>query len=156
MPEFVPLIPKSTKKTEIPLLTFRLAQQQYALLIDDVIEVAAMVEMIRVAGAKPEAPGMVNRHGKPLQLIDLRVVFEQPAPSITAATLFIVVQHGEQMAGLIVDEVLQVEYAADTGYATSVPYIRGIISQDTRLIQVVSLAALLDTHLPDALKVESK
>ncbi|MBC8170695.1 MAG: chemotaxis protein CheW [Anaerolineae bacterium] len=154
MPEFVPLIPKSTKKTETPLLTFRLDQQQYALLIEDVIEVAAMVEMIRIAGARPELPGMVNRHGKPLQLLDLRVIFEQPTPPMTAATLFIVAQHGRQMAGLIVDEVLQVEYVADTGYsAGAAPYIRGIISQTTRLIQVVSLAALLHEYLLDASKV---
>jgi purine-binding chemotaxis protein CheW len=154
MPEFAPSTLK-TIRNDIPLLTFRLGQQDYALPVDDVVEVAAMVEMTHIAGTMPGLPGIVNRHGKPLHLIDLRSVFEQPTPAVTVATLFIVAQHDDYIAGLIVDEVLLVEYLPVTGRATgAIRYIREIISQNARLIQVVSLAALLKAYLPDASEVE--
>jgi purine-binding chemotaxis protein CheW len=129
-------------------LTFRLAQQEYALPIDDVVEVAVMVEITRLAGAPPVMLGVVNRHGTPVPLLDLRLILEQPAAAINISTLFIVAQHQGKWVGLVVDEVLQVEYAAPSAMGNT-RYIERIISQDRRLIQVISLEAVLTAHLPD-------
>ena len=49
-----------------PVLTFRLATQQYGLPIDQVLEVAAMVALTTVPDAPPEMMGLANRHGEVL------------------------------------------------------------------------------------------
>jgi chemotaxis signal transduction protein len=145
----------TTKRSEgiynrLPALTFYLGQQVYALLIEEVVEVAAMVERITVADAPPEILGMANRHGTILPLLDLRVVFKQEAPPITSSTLFIVVSGGGRLAGLVVDEIRQVEYL-DMRYLREAlgtgKYIRGIISYKEHLIQIIALPALINNFL---------
>lgn len=139
----------------LPFLTFNLDTQFYGLLVEDVIEVAAMVERMPVPDSPPEVLGIINRHGTPLLLIDLRMIFNQKAQPITSATLFVVTGRGQEQLGLVVDEVHQVEYVDKPQFqelSTSGKYIRGIISYRSQLIPVVSLAALLESfmsRLPD-------
>ncbi|MBZ0287863.1 MAG: chemotaxis protein CheW, partial [Anaerolineae bacterium] len=45
-----------------PFLTFSLGTQRYALAIEEVVEVATMVELVQVAGMPPEVIGVANRH----------------------------------------------------------------------------------------------
>ena len=146
----------SSPNSRLPFLTFNLAAQFYALLVEDVVEVAAMVERMPVPDSPPEVLGIVNRHGTPLLLIDLRMIFKHSAGPITSTTMFVVAgRAGEQQIGLVVDEVHQVEYVDKPQFqelSTSGKYIRGIISYRSQLIPVVSLAALLDaflSRLPD-------
>jgi purine-binding chemotaxis protein CheW len=136
------------KATTNTFLTFRLSGQDYALPIDNVIEIAAMVEVTRIAGAASSLLGVVNRHGTPIPMLDLRMVLEQPASPVDASMLFIVAQFENRSVGLVVDEVLQVEYTADWSHE-STRYIEGIIIQRGRLIQIVSLQRVLTAHLPE-------
>lgn len=150
----------SSPNNRLPFLTFNLAAQFYALLVEDVVEVAAMVERMPVPDSPPEVLGIINRHGTPLLLVDLRKIFNQTAQPITSATLFVVAGREREQIGLVVDEVHQVEYVDKLHFqelSTSGKYIRGIISYRSQLIPVVSLSALLDTfmsRLPD--RLESK
>lgn len=146
----------SSPNNRLPFLTFNLASQFYALLVEDVVEVAAMVERMPVPDSPPEVLGIINRHGTPLLLVDLRMIFKHSAGPINSATMFVVAgRAGEQQLGLVVDEVHQVEYVDKPQFqelSTSGKYIRGIISYRSQLIPVVSLAALLDaflSRLPD-------
>lgn len=145
-----PTRPNLTPQTnDLPILTFTLDSQTYALLVEDVVEVAVMVERMAMPDAPPEGVGVVNRHGVPLPLLDLRLVFKHPANPITSATLFIVVSQAGEQIGLVVDEVYQVEYADSKQFnstATSGKYIRGIISLRAQLIPVIALASLFETY----------
>ena len=47
----------------LPLLTFRLGEARYALLIEDVVEVAAMVDMLSLPTERAEILGYINRRG---------------------------------------------------------------------------------------------
>jgi purine-binding chemotaxis protein CheW len=149
--------------TAVPVLTFRLDQQEYALPVDEVVEVAALVELTQVNGAVPEMLGVANRHGAVLPVLDLRRVLETPAVPLDSTTLFIVGQHEDQMLGLVVDEVQQVEFIPpDTAHksSTSGRHIRGIISYRQRMLQIIELASLVNEYLPgsalnDWLKVDS-
>jgi purine-binding chemotaxis protein CheW len=135
----------------LAFLTFSLGDQLYALPIDDVVEVAAMVALVQVAGAPPEVMGMANRHGQVLPVLDLRRVFRQGEAGLSVTTLFIVAQHNEQQVGLVVDEVHQVEYFDMTQVAhTSAreQYTRGMIPYADRLVQIIALPALLAVFLP--------
>lgn len=129
------------------LLTFSLGTQLYALMIEDVVEVAPMVEMILVVDASPAFLGLVNRRGAVLPMLDLRVIFQQETTPINALTLFIVAVCRERMLGLVVDTVHQVEYVT-MQYPTQAEapgtYLQGVIPDGDRLIQIVSPAALLN------------
>lgn len=136
----------------VPVLLFNIGEGLYALTISDIVEVAAMVELAAVPDAAPEILGVANRHGTILPMLDLRRVFKQEAAPVTPATLFIVVEQGGRRAGLVVDDVQQVEYIDAGQFAeSSVPgrYIRGIISYKAQLIQVITLPPLWETFLAE-------
>jgi purine-binding chemotaxis protein CheW len=141
---------RSTPPPSAPILTFSLGQQQYALPVDEVVEVAAMVELVAVPGAPPEVLGVANRHGAVLPILDLRRAFGMPPAAITPSTLFIVAVHHRRIIGLLVDEVHQVEYISQHQLhhsPTSGNAIRGIISHHDRLIQVIAIAPLITAYL---------
>ena len=130
----------------LPLLTFRLGEARYALLIEDVVEVAAMVDMLSLPTERAEILGYINRRGNILPLVDLRTVFKHPSTPITSATVFIVAAGGNQQFGLVVDAVEQVEYVdalqmSDT--LVSSPYLHGIISHQNDMISIIALPSLI-------------
>jgi len=136
---------------QVPVLLFTLGTQEYAILIEDVTEVTALVEITTVVDPRPEILGVVNRHGAVLWMVDMRRVFDQSAKPLDISTLFIVAQRGETQLGLVVDEVNQVEYL-DLVNLQSAPTtsdaILGIITHGERLIQLVSLSPLLEKYAP--------
>ena len=125
-----------------PFLTFNLGEQQYALPIDVVIEVAAMVELAEMPDSPPEMRGIANRHGVVLPVFDLRLIFGHEAAPINLSTLFIVATYDGQTVGLVVDDVHQVEYIEQP---TAGKYIHDIVSYKGQLLQLISLPALLET-----------
>ena len=130
----------------LPLLTFRLGEGRYALLIEDVVEVAAMVDMLSLPTERTEILGYINRRGSILPLVDLRRVFKQPSAPINSATVFIVAAGGNKQFGLVVDAVEQVEYVdalqmSDT--LASSPYLHGIISHQNDMISIIALPSLM-------------
>jgi chemotaxis signal transduction protein len=136
--------------TRTAILTFSIGEQRYALLIEDVIEVAPMVEVMKVAEARLELLGMVNRHGTVLPLLDLRLILGLPAASIDMTTLFIVATDGEHPLGLVVDEIHQVEYIDSSQLSETTAtgkFIRGIISNKAELVQIIDPTPLLATYL---------
>jgi purine-binding chemotaxis protein CheW len=136
---------------EVPALLFMLGAQEYAVLIEDVTEVTALVEIVTVPDTRPEILGVINRHGAVLWMVDLRRVFNQPAKELDISTLFIVAQRGETQLGLVVDEVRQVDYL-DLSQLQSAPAtsdtILGIITHGERLLQLISLSPLLMQYAP--------
>ncbi len=130
----------------LPLLTFRLGERRYALLIEDVVEVAAMVDLLKIPSERAEVLGYINRRGKVLPLLDLRKVFNQPYHPITSASVFIVVAGGDHHFGLLVDAVEQVNYVDALQLSDSMissPYLHGIISHQDEMISIIALPALL-------------
>jgi chemotaxis signal transduction protein len=127
-----------------PVLTFRLGEQSYAVGIEDVVEVASMVELTTMPNSPAFMMGYANRHGGMLPVFDLRQIFEQEAAPVDSYTLFIVAAHDGHMAGLVVDEVHQVEYMEIGEYHTAAgKYIRDIVSHKGHLVQLISLPHLL-------------
>lgn len=138
----------------LPLLTFRLAEQTYALHIRDVVEVASLVTLKTVPDAPDYLLGMVNRHGEPMPLIDLGRLFGHTAVEVRPDTVFIVV-HGDDdqnWVGLVVDEVFQVKYMSSAFVRASRGtgrFIREIASDGQDVLQVVTLSAILAEVLQD-------
>lgn len=142
---------------QIPILTFTLGDKRYALKIDYVVEVAAMVEYATVADANPALVGLVNRHGRVMPLIDLRVVFQYHVPPIDPNVLFIVSQYEETLVGLVVDTVNQVEYIQE-GDLHVAPgggrWIEHVASYSDELIQLISLPAIITNLLPETITTQ--
>ncbi|GAB4523255.1 MAG: hypothetical protein OHK0046_36730 [Anaerolineae bacterium] len=131
---------------QTPVLLFRIAAQEYAFLIDDVVEVAAMVDLVSTLSTHPASLGAANRHGAVLPMVDLRVLLGHTPQPPDAESLFIVVQHDDRMFGLVVDEVKQVIYLPSVQInATAQNAIRGIITYENRLIQVLALHPLVSS-----------
>jgi len=146
-------------ENQIPILTFSIGDKHYALPIDVVVEVAAMVETIPVPESEPELLGVVNRHGSVLPLLDLRQLFHVPLQPIDVSTLFIVARYGEQLVGLVVDAVFQVEYIENKQIEATPAYgayVKQIVSQGPRLIQLLALAPIVSRFLPDTLDIVNK
>lgn len=125
--------------------------QQYALPVEQVLEVAAMVIVTTLSDTPPEMLGLANRHGEVLHILDLRKVFKLPAAPINASTLFIVAEVGHKRVGLVVDEVYQVKYILDEAYRPTQGAghtITHIVGDGESLFQLIDVAPILATYLP--------
>lgn len=134
------------------LLTFRLGTQDYALPIEVVVEVAAMVALTTVPGAPAALMGFANRHGEALPVVDVRQLIGLSPHTVTANTLFIVVELAGQRAGLVVDEVYQVKYwRHETAHLArgAGQFIEFIISEGANVLQIMALEPLLTAVLPE-------
>jgi len=142
---------------QIPVLTFMVGDKQFALFIEYVVEVAAMVQYSHVADSTPFLLGMVNRHGQVMPLIDLRIVFDLDSPVIDTNILFIVAQHDNILVGLVVDAVNQVEYIHQ-GDLRVAPgggrWIDQVASYHDDLLQIVNLPAVVTHLLPETLTAQ--
>ena len=145
---------RTNNAAPLPVLTISLGSQPYALDIEEVVEVASMVELASVPDSPPEMLGIANRHGAALPVFDMRRLFGQPAAPVDASTLFIVVRYEGQTAGLVVDEVHQVEYI-QLGDVRPLPtagkYIRDIVSHKGKLVQIIALPQLLSALMPEGI-----
>lgn len=129
-----------------PFLTFRLADAHFALAVPDVVEVAAMVTPITVPDAPPAWAGMVNRRGVLFPLLEMRTLVDLPRQAWTANTLFIVVQAGEQQAGLVVDDVSPVKYLTQAGWhplTGARAWVQAMMNEKDTILQWVDVGALL-------------
>jgi len=143
----------------IPVLTFMMGDKRYALLIDYVVEVAAMVQYSQVADATPSLLGMVNRHGQVMPLIDLRIVFGLDTPIIDTNILFIVARHNATLVGLVVDTVNQVEYIYQSDLRVAPGggrWIEQVASYHDDLLQIVNLPAVVTHLLPETLTAQQE
>ncbi|MDZ4672503.1 MAG: chemotaxis protein CheW [Phototrophicales bacterium] len=127
-------------------LTFRLGEQYYAFRLDQVVEVAPMMAFFSVSEALPEVLGMANRHGELIPIIDLRQVMGLPSLVIGLNTLFIVVKYETSLLGVVVDDILRVEYLPmkqlqQTG--TWGKYSDGMMSYHQQTIQFVALNMIM-------------
>jgi purine-binding chemotaxis protein CheW len=145
-----------TTAEPVAVVVCAIGEQAYAIPVADILEVAALVEITPLPEAPQEVLGVVNRRGAIIPLLDLRLCLGQSAPPSSLSTLFVVVQAGEQVAGLIVDDVRAViTLPSETlkPRAKSGPYVKGLAVIDDDPLLVLSTAALLNNFAPSELGV---
>lgn len=135
----------------------RVGGQQYGISVDDMLEVAAMVRLTPLPAAPPAVLGVVNRHGAVIPLLDLRACLGRPAPPPDLNSLFIVVRSPAYVAGLVVDDILEVtalpgEIRHPPGQGG--PYVRGMTILNEQPILILDTGALLRTFAPPDLAIE--
>jgi len=143
----------ATRTNEVNVLVFRLGDDEFALPIDAVDEVAQVPTQITRLPRTPRfLEGVVNLRGTVLPVIDQRRRFDMPKLADGAGRRLVVVSTGRHRAGLIVDSVSDVlRVGAD---AVEPPpeltddiarLVRGVINleQSGRIVLVLDPAELL-------------
>lgn len=132
--------------------------QRYAVPVNDILEVAALVNLTPLPDAPAEVLGVVNRQGDVIPILDLRLCLGKSAGALDLSTLFIVVEGAGYTAGLVVDDIQAVTTLPQKAFrlsAKSGPYVQGMTAIDQKPVLVLDTAALLRTFAPSDLAVES-
>lgn len=161
--------PQQARGEELQFVVFRLGDDQFALPIEAVNEVARVPEQItRVPKTPKFLEGVINLRGEVLPVIDQRRRFDLPALTDGRSRRLLVVRTEHHRAGLIVDSVSDVMrcFADDIEPAPSlagekVRLVRGVINLDGtgRIVLVLDPAELLtraERGLLDALEKPHK
>lgn len=94
---------------ELQLVSFTLADEEYAVALEDVQEIVQMPErVVAVPKAPPHVVGVMNLRNRLLPLIDLRRLFSLTASSMDEKTRIVVLTSGIYSVGLVVDAVSEV------------------------------------------------
>lgn len=129
-----------------PVLPLRCGDHRYALPLDSVVEVAAMVAVAPLPGADAAVLGIANRGGEALPILDLRRWLGMDAAPITTQTLFVVVRGEDSQIGLLADEVQAIrQYSPDAWQPMggSGHWVSHSIREGDTLIQVLHVPALM-------------
>lgn len=136
----------------IELLTFRLAEQEYALDILSVREIRGWTHATPLPHAPHYMKGVINLRGTVLPVMDLAARLNLPEREQSARNVIIVVKHEEVMTGLLVDAVSDIvalssadmqpppEIASDA----SASVVSALTLIDERMIRVLDLASTIN------------
>jgi purine-binding chemotaxis protein CheW len=90
------------------LLAFGLAGERFALPLSSVREILKLVPITEVPRARSHVLGILSVRGRITTIYDLRRRLKLPAAEPTKASRILLVDGGEEVVGLLVDEVFQV------------------------------------------------
>jgi purine-binding chemotaxis protein CheW len=133
------------------LIAFNIGSQEFCVSTISVREIRGWTPTTALPHAPAFVLGVVNLRGVVLPIVDLAVRLGFPPTEPTARHAIIVVEHGNHVAGLLVDGVSdiftaseeQIQPTPDIAAETAKLYVRGVIPMDGRLIAVIDIANLL-------------
>jgi purine-binding chemotaxis protein CheW len=140
-------------ETTRQLVVFAVGGEECAVPITRVQEIIDYVEPRSVASENPWIRGVISLRGKILAVWDLaaRLGVER---THDGTTKIVIVESGDDMAGIIVDEVTEV-LTVDAGQVDAVPgastaLIAGIAKVGDRLVILLDLDGVFDTETVDS------
>lgn len=137
------------------LVVFRLAGDDYAVPIAGVHTVEKLMPITRVPRAPQFVDGVINLRGEVVPVVNLRRRLDLPEKAADENTHIVVVLAGEQLVGLLVDEISHVlslphdaiQPAAQVVGEENRNYISGVGKWEDRMIVLVDLERLVDPAL---------
>jgi purine-binding chemotaxis protein CheW len=118
----------------------RVAAEHYALPVEQVLEVADLGEIASVPGSPPQILGVRNLRGQVIPVIGLATLLglsgDQPSRVVVA-------ESGELLAGLVVDEVVDVGELPPVSEQVESDYLLGALLLDGQLVGVLDLDSVL-------------
>lgn len=136
------------------LITFLIGKEEFSVDIMSVREIRGWTQATVLPNAPSYVRGVINLRGAVLSIIDLAARLGFPPTQTTARHVIIVVQIGNQVAGLLVDAVTGI-LTVKPGSILPTPdvasdlarnFIRGMMAIDNRMISLIGL----DFVLPNA------
>jgi purine-binding chemotaxis protein CheW len=146
-------------------LTFRVAEEEYAVDILHVREIIEFSSSTRVPGTPGWIHGVINLRGRVVPVVDLSVRFglgpTQVTPWTCAVIVEIVSEEAPLVMGLLADSVSQVleisaaaiEPPPSFGTAVRADYLLGVARADGQLVLVLDIDHLLTNRENDVLAV---
>jgi purine-binding chemotaxis protein CheW len=96
------------EKSEVEVLTFALAGEQYAVNIEHIVEIVRPRAATRVPNAGANVVGIISLRGLIVTVVDVRAKLHHPRGKGGNDARIIVVEHGGETLGFEVDRVLRV------------------------------------------------
>ena len=94
-------------------IEFGIENERYAIKIYEVHEIIKMQHITETPNCPPYVKGVINLRGKIVPIISLRKLFLMSEETYTKSTRIIVVNHTEEMVGIVVDRVFKVATFGD-------------------------------------------
>ena len=130
------------------VLVFTVGSREYALPVEDVIEVVRMVAVTPLPDAPSSVMGVINMRGHVIPVIDLRSRLGFPAHEPDLSTPIVVVGWGEAAAGLVADgtsEVLTLRSdAVEASHPSRAQAVSGMAHEGDRLILLLDARRLCE------------
>lgn len=135
----------------IQLVSFIIDEVEYGVDILAVHEILRLPEITRLPNVPKYVRGVINLRGNVIPVVDVRERFGLSKAKFTDLTRIIVVEIGEKLVGLLVDNVHQVvripdkdiDPPSDLIEGVSEDYIKGIGKLRERLIVILNLGNIL-------------
>lgn len=132
-------------------VTFHLDDETYGMNVLQVQEVLPMTDIAPVPGAPPFVMGIINLRGNVVTVIDTRMRFGLPSQEPEPSARIMVIESGDQVAGMLVDSVAEVievsqaevDTAPSVGNDESARYIYGVVSRDNQLLILIDVNKVL-------------
>lgn len=137
---------------EEQMVVFRLADEQFAVSINQVQEINRLSQITKVPRAPKYVEGVVNLRGDVIPVIDLRKRFDIPARDYNQFNRIIVSDFDKKKVGIIVDEVLEVlrvskksiEQAPEIVQESNIQnFLEGLANLGERMILMLNLKNIL-------------
>ncbi len=131
---------------------FDVGGQRYGVPILSVQEVLRAAQIEPVPGAGAQVLGVINLRGSIVTVLDLRARLGLGAASAGTDTRIVILDHGGESVGLLVDRVADVRKivdaavkpAPDVGAAGSAVRAHGLYTRDGDLLTLLDPASLID------------
>ncbi|MCB9860340.1 MAG: chemotaxis protein CheW [Phycisphaeraceae bacterium] len=148
----------SSTDDQLQLVTFNIADEEYAVDILAVQEINRMMELTRVPQSPAEVEGVINLRGKIIPVLDLRTRFAIPKSAPTERTRIIVVEVHGRVLGFVVDRVQEVlrisrsivDPAPEMVCSIDSDFIDGVGKLDDRLLILLNLSRLFNHETTEA------
>ncbi|HEY8528515.1 MAG TPA: chemotaxis protein CheW [Paenibacillaceae bacterium] len=126
-----------------------IGKERYALKIYDIHEIIKMQPVTEIPNSKPHVKGVINLRGKIVPIVSLRHRFGLPEEPYTKSTRIVVVNHADEMVGIVVDRVNRVVTFSDIQPppervgSVHGSYFSGIGTTDDGLVSILKLDQIL-------------
>jgi purine-binding chemotaxis protein CheW len=133
------------------LIVVEIHSQRFALDIMSVREIRGWIATTRLPQAPDHVLGMINLRGSVLPVIDFSTRLGLGPSEPSAASVVIVAEVDDRVAGLLVDAVCDIltlgegmlQPVPDVGDARVHDFVRGVITTDTGIVTLVALDCVL-------------
>lgn len=135
----------------VELISFEIAGQEFCIDIRSVREIRGWTPATRIPHAPPYVLGVINLRGSVMPVLDLRSRLGLGETEASSRHVFVVVQDGERLAGLMVDAV-QETFTVDSSLLQSPPdmdcggadiFVDAILPLEGRMLSRLVVGALL-------------
>lgn len=143
------------ESTEVQLVVFKLAEEEYAVKIGQVKEIINLAEVTSLPQAHLSVEGVINLRGKIIPIFNLKKRLELANQQYSSQARVMVVEVDSQLLGIKVDEAVEV-LRLDTNAIQALPrlvsqvenqsFVVGVGKLEERLIVILDLTKVLSNE----------